>query len=75
VKQLLLWLLAGYRRVLSPALHVLFPGNCRYQPTCSEYAMIAIANLGAVYGSWLAVKRVARCHPWAKGGFDPVPLK
>ena len=75
MKQILLFLLAIYRRALSPALHAIFPGNCRYQPTCSEYAVIAIANLGAIRGSWLAVRRVLRCHPWAEGGFDPVPPK
>ncbi len=46
---------------------------CRYHPTCSEYAIDAIQRYGAVRGSLMAVKRVARCHPWHPGGFDPVP--
>ena len=49
------------------------PSPCRYQPTCSEYAYIALTRLGPVRGSWLALRRFARCHPFAKGGLDPVP--
>ena len=49
-------------------------GNCcRFQPTCSEYARQAYQKYGFVKGTWLTVKRLARCHPWAKGGYDPVP--
>jgi len=67
-----------YRRVLSPMLHsVGFGGglsSCRFVPTCSEYAEVAIARFGAVRGSWMALKRVLRCHPFSKGGLDQVPL-
>lgn len=58
-----------YREAISP----LFPPCCRYVPTCSEYAMIAIQRYGFLKGAWLAIKRVCRCHPWHPGGFDPVP--
>jgi len=67
--RLLLWLLAGYRRWLSPAL-----GNaCRFEPSCSRYAAGAIRRHGALRGSLLALRRIARCHPFHSGGFDPVP--
>jgi putative membrane protein insertion efficiency factor len=62
-----------YKRVLSPVGHLVSPTQCLYLPTCSEYAYVALSRFGAVKGSWLAVKRLARCHPFAKGGFDPVP--
>jgi putative membrane protein insertion efficiency factor len=62
-----------YKRVLSPIAHAISPTQCLYLPTCSEYAYIALHRFGAVKGSWLALKRLARCHPFAKGGLDPVP--
>jgi len=59
----------AYRLLLSP-----WVGNsCRYQPTCSAYALDALEKHGAVRGAWLAVRRIARCHPWGGSGFDPVP--
>ena len=51
------------------------PATCRFQPTCSEYAVRAIRRHGAGRGSWLSVKRLARCHPWGGAGFDPVPKR
>jgi len=62
-----------YKSVLSPALHILSPSQCLYLPTCSEYAYIALTRFGVLRGSWLTFRRVARCHPFAKGGLDPVP--
>ena len=58
-----------YRLAISP----LFPNACRYQPSCSAYALEAMERHGAARGVWLAVKRVLRCHPWGGHGYDPVP--
>ncbi|MFY9746766.1 MAG: membrane protein insertion efficiency factor YidD [Acidobacteriaceae bacterium] len=70
-------LLAFYKRVVSPALHAVAGagGACRFQPTCSEYAAIAIAEHGLVRGTMMALGRLLRCHPLHRGGFDPVPAK
>lgn len=59
----------AYQRFISP----LFPPTCRYQPTCSQYALEALKLHGGLKGSWLALKRIGRCHPWGGSGFDPVP--
>jgi putative membrane protein insertion efficiency factor len=69
VKWILIWLLRGYRAVISP----LYGQVCRYHPSCSAYALEAVTVHGSVRGSWWAVRRLARCHPWAAGGYDPVP--
>ena len=71
--RLLLAMLAFYRRWGSPALHSVIPGGCRFVPTCSEYAAVAIATHGPLHGAGLALWRVLRCHPLARGGLDPVP--
>ena len=60
-----------YQLVLSP----LMPANCRHLPTCSEYAMEALREHGVLRGGWLAVRRIARCHPFGTSGFDPVPVR
>jgi hypothetical protein len=64
----------AYKYALSPVLHALggVTGACRFQPTCSEYAAIAISEYGIVRGGWMAFLRVLRCQPLCKGGFDPV---
>ena len=67
----LVGLLLFYQRFISP----LTPPTCRYYPSCSTYALVAIRRFGPVKGTWLAVKRLARCHPWAAGGVDHVPAK
>lgn len=71
--RLLLALLGFYKRWLSPALHTLHPGGCKFLPTCSDYAAEAIAIHGPLRGSALAAWRLLRCHPFTRGGFDPVP--
>jgi len=58
-----------YQRVISPLL----PQSCRFYPTCSEYAKQAILKYGPLKGGWLALKRLARCHPLSSGGYDPLP--
>jgi putative membrane protein insertion efficiency factor len=62
-------LIAAYQYLLSPMLG----RSCRFFPSCSEYAMEALERHGALRGSWLALRRIARCHPWHPGGYDPVP--
>jgi uncharacterized protein len=69
VKRFLLLLIQAYRQLLSPLL----PPSCRFQPTCSAYALEAVTRHGAILGSWFAVRRILRCHPWNAGGYDPVP--
>jgi len=66
-------LLRFYKLTLSPILHAGAVSQCKYLPTCSEYAYVAIVRHGWVRGTALALRRLARCHPFAKGGHDPVP--
>lgn len=65
----LIRLVRGYQLLLSPWLG----GRCRFEPSCSRYAVEALARFGALQGGWLAVRRLGRCHPWATPGADPVP--
>jgi len=69
MKTVLLGIIRGYRYFISP----LFPPSCRFQPTCSQYAIEAIAIYGTIKGSWLGINRILRCHPFDPGGYDPVP--
>ena len=69
MKRLLRLLVQFYRCCISP----LTPPSCRYYPTCSAYAMEAIERYGAWRGGWMALRRILRCHPFHRGGYDPVP--
>lgn len=68
-RKVLVALLRFYKRFVSPLL----PPACRFYPSCSEYAADAVATHGAMRGGWMAVRRLARCHPFSSGGYDPVP--
>ena len=71
MKTLLIAMIRGYKKYISPAL----PNACRFSPTCSEYAMQALEEWGVIWGLGLAIWRILRCNPLCKGGYDPVPLK
>jgi len=68
-RRLLMAAVRAYQLVLSPLL----PPSCRFTPSCAAYAHEALMRHGAARGSWLAARRLARCHPWNPGGYDPVP--
>ncbi|MGL4731358.1 MAG: membrane protein insertion efficiency factor YidD [Clostridium sp.] len=68
MKKLLIHLINLYRKYISP----LKPPCCRFVPTCSQYALDAIEKYGGLKGGYMAIKRILRCHPWSKGGYDPV---
>ncbi|HEV7766519.1 MAG TPA: membrane protein insertion efficiency factor YidD [Thermoanaerobaculia bacterium] len=69
MRSIALFLLRGYKRFLSPLL----PPMCRFEPTCSVYTMQAVEKYGTLRGIWLGMRRLARCHPFNAGGWDPVP--
>lgn len=71
MRKLVIALIQIYRYLISP----FFPASCRYTPTCSSYAIESINRFGFFKGSWLAVCRLSRCHPWHEGGLDPVPTQ
>lgn len=71
MKWLLLYLIRGYQIIVSP----LFPAACRFQPTCSQYGIEALKVHGAAKGSYLLIKRIIKCNPFVKSGYDPVPPK
>ncbi len=70
MKRVLIWLIRLYQRYLSPRKG---RSTCIYIPTCSKYALEALEKYGVLKGSYLAIRRILRCHPFARGGFDPVP--
>jgi putative membrane protein insertion efficiency factor len=67
------FLLSGYKRLFSPLLHAVSISQCKFLPTCSEYAFVAVVRHGWLRGGWLALRRIVRCHPLSAGGLDPVP--
>ena len=69
MRWVLIFLVRGYQVALSPLL----PSACRFMPSCSAYAVEALERHGALHGSWLTIRRLARCHPFCVGGYDPVP--
>ena len=69
VARLAVLMVRGYQVTVSPLL----PSACRYQPTCSAYMIAAVERHGALRGVWLGARRILRCHPFARGGYDPVP--
>ena len=71
MKTVILLLIKFYQKAISP----MFPPSCRFYPTCSAYSYEAVATHGVLKGLWLAIKRISKCHPWHKGGLDPVPEK
>ena len=68
MRQLLIFVIRIYQQVSR-----LTPPVCRFRPTCSEYAVLALQQYGVTKGTWLAIRRICRCHPWNPGGYDPVP--
>ena len=70
MKTIAIALIRFYQVCISP----LFPPRCRFYPTCSQYALEAVEQYGALKGGWMAFKRILRCNPFAKGGYDPVPI-
>jgi len=69
MRKALVMIIRGYQLWVSP----LFPASCRYYPSCSAYALEALEQHGLINGSWLAIRRIGRCHPFRPGGYDPVP--
>lgn len=69
MRTLMLGAIRGYQLLVSPWL----PPSCRYEPSCSEYALVALRRFGAARGSWLVARRLLRCHPFGSYGYDPVP--
>ena len=71
MKLILKTIIKVYQKIISP----LTPPSCRFYPTCSHYGLEALETHGALKGSWLAIRRISKCHPFHEGGFDPVPEK
>lgn len=71
MRRMIIGAIRGYQLVVSPWL----PPACRYEPSCSEYALTAVRRFGAVRGGWLCIRRLLRCHPLGSHGYDPVPTR
>ena len=67
----LILLIRGYQLIVSPMLG----SNCRFMPTCSEYALESLKTYGLIKGAFLTIKRIGKCHPWGSNGYDPIPTK
>ena len=67
----LILLIRGYQLIISPMLG----SNCRFMPTCSEYALESLKTYGLIKGTYLTIKRIGKCHPWGSNGYDPIPTK
>lgn len=70
MKIILLFSISFYQKIKK---YLPFPATCRYTPSCSAYTYAAVEKYGIIKGSWLGIKRIIRCTPWARGGFDPIP--
>lgn len=70
MKYVLIWLIKGYQKIPGP-----WHNSCKYHPTCSNYAVGVLNEFGFVKGSFLTIKRILKCNPWSKGGYDPIPIK
>jgi hypothetical protein len=69
MRRVAMLMIRGYQKFISP----FFPPSCRFEPTCSTYGYEAIEKYGIIKGGWMALRRILRCHPWNRGGYDPVP--
>ncbi|CAN5469318.1 membrane protein insertion efficiency factor YidD [soil metagenome] len=69
MRRVAMLMIRGYQKFISP----FFPPSCRFEPTCSTYGYEAIEKYGIIKGGWMAFRRILRCHPWNRGGYDPVP--
>lgn len=69
MRRIAMLMIRGYQKFISP----FFPPSCRFEPTCSTYGYEAIEKYGIIKGGWMAFRRILRCHPWNRGGYDPVP--
>ncbi|MEM6630411.1 MAG: membrane protein insertion efficiency factor YidD [Bacteroidota bacterium] len=75
MKSIGIWIATFPIRVYQVCISPFFPSSCRHVPTCSQYALEAIKEWGAIKGTWLGIKRIAKCHPWGSSGYDPVPKR
>jgi len=75
IRSVLSWVLVGLIRIYKLAISPMLGPHCRFEPSCSSYAIEAIQERGVIVGALLSINRIRRCHPWSDGGYDPVPKK